>query len=153
MTYRFEHDPDSDAIYVRLREGEYHETLPLSDLGVGANVDVDAEGNVLGVEFLSFGEFALVVEHHGGVLEVPERVVLDGEAVDLATREFAEQYRKTHEVLQLLAQGLSNREIAERLSISESTVRSRLQALSQALGSVLYRAEDPTAAPPRRSRS
>jgi uncharacterized protein YuzE len=80
MTYRFEHDPESDAIYVRLREGEYHETLPLTDLGVGASVDVDAEGNVLGVEFLSFGEFALVVSHHGGVLEVPERVK-DAEAL------------------------------------------------------------------------
>ena len=35
---------------------------------------MDAEGNVLGFEFLSFAEYAELVEHAGGSLEVPERL-------------------------------------------------------------------------------
>ena len=54
MTYRFEHDPESGAFYIRLRDGDYHETISLGEPGFG--VDVDAEGNVLGFEFLSFEE-------------------------------------------------------------------------------------------------
>lgn len=74
MTYRFEHDPESGALYIRLREGEISYTAPLGDVpGLGATMDLDAEGNVLGVEFLSFEEFAELVEITGGVLELPER--------------------------------------------------------------------------------
>ena len=62
MTYRFEHDPESGAFYIRVREGEYHETIPLEEPGFGAGVDVDAEGNVLGFEFLSFAEYGELVE-------------------------------------------------------------------------------------------
>lgn len=74
MTYRLEHDPESGAIYVRLREGEYRETVPLAERGYGAGVDVDAEGNVLGVEFLSFEEFTELVSRSGGALELPDRI-------------------------------------------------------------------------------
>ena len=74
MMYRFTHDPESGAIYVRLREGTYRETIPLGDPGLGAGVDVDDEGYVLGVEFLSFEEYAEVVAARGGRLELPERV-------------------------------------------------------------------------------
>jgi uncharacterized protein YuzE len=74
MTYRISHDPESGALYVRLREGEYHETISLGDPGLGAGVDVDAQGNVLGVEFLSFEEFAEVVADSGGALELPENL-------------------------------------------------------------------------------
>ena len=52
-----EHDPESGAFYIRVRNGEYHETIPLGEPGFGAGVDVDAEGNVLGFEFLSFEEY------------------------------------------------------------------------------------------------
>ena len=29
MPYRFEYDPESGAFYIRVRDGEYHETIPL----------------------------------------------------------------------------------------------------------------------------
>ena len=135
MTYRFEHDPQSDAIYVRLREGTYHETLPLSELGVGAGVDVDEEGYVLGVEFLSFGEFALVVEHHGGVLEIPERMERGSDEAESAeTGGAATLTPRQRDVLQLLAEGKNNREIAERLSVSLSTVRRDIDRMIRVLG-------------------
>ena len=73
MAYRLEHDPESGAFYIRLRDGEYHETIPLEGPGLGAGVDVDAEGNVLGFEFLSFAEYAELIDQAGGSLEVPEQ--------------------------------------------------------------------------------
>lgn len=78
-TYRITHDPQSGAFYVRLREGDYHETLPLGEPGLGAGVDVDADGNVLGLEFLSYEEFAEVIAKHGGALELPERLAISNE--------------------------------------------------------------------------
>lgn len=65
MTYTFEHDPESGAFYIRVREGDYHETIPLGEPGFGAGVDVDAEGNVLGFEFLSFEEYVEMIDHAG----------------------------------------------------------------------------------------
>ena len=56
MTYTFEHDPESEAFYIRVREGDYHETI-LRASRLRRRVDVDAEGNVLGFEFLSFEEY------------------------------------------------------------------------------------------------
>ena len=73
MPYRFEYDPESGAFYIRVRDGEYHETIPLGEPGFGASVDVDAEGNVLGFEFLSFEEYVELIDHAGS-LEVPERL-------------------------------------------------------------------------------
>lgn len=73
MTYHFEYDPESRAGYIKLRTGEYSQTIPLTpNLGVG--VDVDEEGFVLGIEFLSFEEYAAVIERAGGTLELPERI-------------------------------------------------------------------------------
>jgi uncharacterized protein YuzE len=89
MTYRFEHDPESGAIYIRLRDGEISETAPLGDSGLSATVDLDAEGNVLGVEFLSFEEFAELVAGAGGVLELPESFAPPGGVRD-ALREVRE---------------------------------------------------------------
>src|SRR5918995_4753534 len=74
VTYRLEHDPESGAFYIRVRDGEYHETIPLEGPGFGAGVDVDAEGNVLGFEFLSFAEYVELIDHAGGSLEVPEQL-------------------------------------------------------------------------------
>jgi uncharacterized protein YuzE len=71
---RLTHDPVSGAFYVRVREGEYEETLPLAEPGFGASVDVDRHGNVLGLEFLSFQEFAELLARLGGALELPERI-------------------------------------------------------------------------------
>jgi len=78
VIYRITHDPESGAFYVRLREGEYYETVPLGDPGLGAGVDVDADGNVLGLEFLSFEEFAEVLSDRGGALDIPERLATEG---------------------------------------------------------------------------
>ena len=71
---RFEHDPESGALYVRVREGEIAETLDLAEPGFGASMDIDRDGNVLGVEFLSFQEYADLVRRSGGALEIPDRV-------------------------------------------------------------------------------
>ena len=64
-------DKESGAFYITIRDGEYSETLDLVDPGFGAYVDIDAEGNVLGLEFLSFEEFAEITAEG---LEIPERI-------------------------------------------------------------------------------
>ena len=46
----------------------------MAEPGFGAHVDVDREGNVLGLEFLSFEEYAELVTRFGGTLEIPERI-------------------------------------------------------------------------------
>lgn len=79
---RFEHDPESGAWYVRLREGKIEETVDLAEPGFGAHLDVDREGNVLGVEFLSFEEYAELVARSGGRLEVPDAVELTDAMAD-----------------------------------------------------------------------
>ena len=135
MTYRLEHDPESGAFYIRVRNGEYHETIPLEGSGFGAGVDVDAEGNVLGFEFLSFAEYAELVEHSGGSLEVPDRLEAPPDNENLTPVEIlATLTPREREVLQLLAEGLTNREIAGRLSLSQSTVRASLRSVMKALG-------------------
>jgi uncharacterized protein YuzE len=71
---RFEFDPESGAIYVRIRDGEIAEMLEIADPSFGAYLDVDQEGNVLGVTFLPFKEFAGLTTHSGGKLESPDTV-------------------------------------------------------------------------------
>lgn len=71
MTYRFDYDRESGAFYIRVREGEYSETIPLVSIGFGAGVDIDQEGNVLGFEFLSFEEFAEFIENNDGSVMIP----------------------------------------------------------------------------------
>ncbi len=71
---RFEFDPESGALYVRVREGQIEQTLDLAEPGFGAHLDIDREGNVIGVEFLSLQEFTELVARSGGTLELPERV-------------------------------------------------------------------------------
>lgn len=71
---RFEFDPESGALYVRVREGQIEETLDLAEPGFGAHLDIDREGNVMGVEFLSLQEFEELVARASGTLELPERV-------------------------------------------------------------------------------
>ena len=71
---RLEFDPGSGALYIHVREGDVEKTLDLAEPGFGAHVDVDREGNVLGLEFLSFEEYAELVTRFGGMLEIPERI-------------------------------------------------------------------------------
>ena len=68
MTYRLEHDPESGAFCIRVRDAEYQETIPLEGPGFGAGADVDAQGNVLGFEFLSFAEYAELINQACGSL-------------------------------------------------------------------------------------
>ena len=71
---RMTHDPESGAWYVRVRDGEIEETVELAGPGFGARADIDREGNILGLEFLSFGEYAELVARYGGALELPEKI-------------------------------------------------------------------------------
>lgn len=70
---RIDHDRVSGALYIKIREGEYDHTEDFSERA-DVYLDVDAEGNVLGLEALSFADLAQAVEERGGKLEVPERV-------------------------------------------------------------------------------
>ncbi len=171
MTYKFTHDPESGAFYVRLREGTYHETIPLLDPGFGAGVDVDAEGNVLGLEFLSFEEYAELLARHGGVLELPERLALSEEHIAAPFRWEAEHERiprryggytreelekalaslssEEQEVLHLLYfEALGNQEVADRLGTTAARVsrarRAALRNLRDALGREWSAADDAT---------
>ena len=68
---KFKYDPESGALYVRLREGVVDDTLELAE---GAYIDIDAEGNVLGAEFLSMEEFRETMERYGGGVELPDHI-------------------------------------------------------------------------------
>ena len=64
----------ASALYIHVHDGDVEQTLGLAEPGMGAHVDVDREGNVLGLEFLSFEEYAELVTRFGGPLEIGERV-------------------------------------------------------------------------------
>ena len=135
---RFTHDPESGAMYFRIREGKIKETLDLAEPGFGAHLDIDRRGYVLGVEFLSFEEYAELLARAGGALELPERVV-DAEEIfgqserDLmALDDIMDPSQKR--VLELyFLEGLSRADIAGVLDISANTVSQRLRAGLNAL--------------------
>jgi len=70
---RITHDKVSGALYIKLREGEYDHTEDFSEKA-DVYLDVDAEGDVLGLEALSFEDLAQAIEECGGKLELPERL-------------------------------------------------------------------------------
>ncbi|MBA2714856.1 MAG: DUF2283 domain-containing protein [Rubrobacteraceae bacterium] len=84
---RFRYDPQSGALYFRLREGKIEETLDLPS--PGGYMDVDPEGNVMGLEFLSLQEYVTFLSGFGGEVELPERV--DADAYDEAMRRAFEE--------------------------------------------------------------
>ena len=53
----------------------------------------------------------------------------DGIAVDGISERFASLTEREREVLELVAEGLDNREIAARLFLSEGTVRNRISGI------------------------
>lgn len=134
---RISHDKASGALYLELREGEYDHTEDFSE-GADVYLDVDAEGAVLGLEALSFEDLAQAIDEHGGQLEVPDRLGTSDEREADAnlnpTEIMSTLTPRDREVLQLLAEGLTNREIAERLALSRSTVRVSLRSVMRAIG-------------------
>ncbi len=70
---RIDYDKVSGALYLKLREGTPDHTEDLSE-SADVYMDVDAEGNVLGLEALSFADLAQAVEERGGKLDVPEKL-------------------------------------------------------------------------------
>lgn len=68
---RLTYDKESGALYFKVREGRYSETLPLAEPGFGASLDLDEDGYVLGAEFLSTREMTEFIERMGGALELP----------------------------------------------------------------------------------
>ncbi len=60
-------------MYITIRSGEYDHTEDFSERA-DVYLDVDAEGNVLGIEALSLEDLAIAVEERGGSLDVPEKI-------------------------------------------------------------------------------
>ena len=75
---RISHDKVSGALYIKLREGEYDHTEDFSEKA-DVYLGVDAEGEVLGLEALSFEDLAEAIEERGGKLELPERLAISRE--------------------------------------------------------------------------
>ncbi|MGI8910918.1 MAG: DUF2283 domain-containing protein [Rubrobacteraceae bacterium] len=70
---RIRHDKESGALYFKLREGRPDHAEDFSERA-DVYVDVDAEGNVLGLEALSFDDLSQAIEERGGKLDVPEKI-------------------------------------------------------------------------------
>ncbi len=70
---RISHDKESGALYLKLREGKPDHAEDFSERA-DVYVDVDVEGNVLGLEALSFDDLAQAIEERGGKLDVPEKI-------------------------------------------------------------------------------
>ena len=70
MTMRIEYDREAKALYLYVAEGEHVRAVEVEPLKIYP--DVDAEGRILGIEFLSWDAFPQYIEEHGG-LNQPER--------------------------------------------------------------------------------
>jgi uncharacterized protein YuzE len=71
---RFELDTEVNALYIYFREipaGSVARTIELQE---GINLDVDAEGRILGLEFVDADDFHRYLAEHGGTLDIPERI-------------------------------------------------------------------------------
>jgi uncharacterized protein YuzE len=123
---RIRHDKQSGTLYIKLREGQYD---PTEDFSERADVylDVDADGNVLGLEALSFENLAIAVEERGGELELLEPPTLrEGTVV---TRSVAKQASDVaHSAAQRAAEmaGHSSTQAAE---VADKIARDTLEAL------------------------
>ena len=124
---RIDHDKVSGALYMKLQDGQYDHTEDFSE-GADVYLDVDRDGNVLGLEALSFEDLAQAVEERGGKLEVPEWVPADV-SEDALSKLTPEQ----RDAVRLRLQGFGYGEIANRLGMSVSTAYARVQQALQAL--------------------
>jgi uncharacterized protein YuzE len=57
-------------LHIRVRGGEVEKMLKLAEREFGAYLDVDREGNVMGVEFFSLKEFTELISRFGEILEL-----------------------------------------------------------------------------------
>lgn len=134
---RIDHDKVSGALYVKLREGDYDHTETFSERA-DVYLDVDAEGNVLGLEALSFEDLAQAIEERGGKLEVPDRLAV-GEVVppefpftmeELKGALSSLESRQQQTLRIYYLEGLPLEQVADRLGVSVSTAnRLRLAGL------------------------
>lgn len=151
---RIERDAQHDVLYIELREGEAERTVDLDD---GVHMDLDDEGRVLGVEFLSLGAFERYLERHNGQVEIPDRVKVQGVPPHRSypPTEHDDRSSSLREAIASLApaqqeilrlryyEGLGLEEIAEHLNISINTTRTRNRIALRDLGTKL-RENEPT---------
>ena len=113
-----------------------HEPLMLEALTAGA------QGLLLSSTDIGSMQRALVLLKHGlavypaslaaamqARLQSPGGAARMGERLSLAVDQFALLTKRQRDVLRLLAQGASNKDIAQRLQISESTVKVHVRAI------------------------
>lgn len=129
---RIELDAEYDILYIELREGDVERTEDLDD---GVHMDLDAEGRVLGLEFISMEAFHRYLALHDGRVEIPD--VVEDETTLCRQRFRNEQERLQAELEVAIAsrtprqqailrlrfyEGLTLAEIAQELGIAESMV-------------------------------
>ncbi len=124
---RIDHDKVSGALYMKLRDGEYDHTEDFSE-DADVYLDVDRDGNVLGLEALSFEDLAQAIGERGGKLEVPEWI-----APDISEDELSNLIPEQQDAVRLRVQGFSYDEIASQLSMSVATAYARVQRALQVL--------------------
>lgn len=136
---RIDYDKVSGALYIKIREGEYSHTEDFSE-NADIYLDVDGEGNVLGLEALSFEDLAQAAGERGGKLEIPDRWTVTDHPSQTAIllSAVATLPPKKREVLRLhYYEGLTKSEIAKQQGVSVgqvgSLIRSALQDLKEAL--------------------
>jgi DNA-binding CsgD family transcriptional regulator len=94
-------------------------------------------GGIIAVLFTALGiYFGLRVRRHKEVVVVKEVLVDKSEPFSLNAGKLKELgiTQREHEILVLIAEGLSNREIGERLFVSENTVKTHSSRLFEKLG-------------------
>jgi RNA polymerase sigma factor (sigma-70 family) len=141
---RIDHDKVSGALYIKLRDGKYDHTEDFSQRA-DVYLDVDAEGNVLGLEALSFEDLAQAIEERGGKLEVPDRFGRPAEGgydLDELRDAISSLEPRQQEALRLVCfEGLDTSEVAARLGVSYMTARRLHRTALQNLGRVLAERE------------
>lgn len=153
---RISYDNLSGALYIKIREGTYDHTEDFSE-AADVYVDVDAEGNVLGLEALSFDDLAQAVEERGGKLDVPE-VLREQEPAVFRWRsvELRPELQRVREAFENLdphlqtvlrmrfMEGFTQTEIAEKLGVSVSKVRHDLREALHKLRELLGTPQEDT---------
>jgi uncharacterized protein YuzE len=62
---------EADALYLTLRDGTAAETIEIEEM---VYLDIDADGQPLGIEFVSGTDFLSFLQRHGGEFAIPTRI-------------------------------------------------------------------------------